>query len=147
VKTSSAAAGRATHRNGNKTDRDDGRAIETAALGVGDRIVRTGRADFATPATAAKRKQTEKQFMQAVIDFARFRGWMVFHPFDSRRSEPGWPDLVLVRDRCLIFAELKVEPNKPTKAQREWLTALDLAGAETYVWYPRMWDAIETVLR
>jgi hypothetical protein len=88
-----------------------------------------------------------KKFQAKVVKFAIEHGWMSYHTWKSANSAPGFPDLVLVRGRCLIFAELKVEPNKPTKDQREWLTALDLAGAETYLWYPRMWDAIETVLR
>lgn len=36
---------------------------------------------------------------------------LVFHEAIAMRSEPGWPDLVLIRrrDRRLIFAELKMD--------------------------------------
>jgi hypothetical protein len=43
-------------------------------------------------------KQTERQFERAIVEYAKLSGWKAFHPFDSRRSEPGWPDLTLVRD-------------------------------------------------
>lgn len=98
-------------------------------------------------AVAPDWRTNEKKFLQRVVDVATDHGWLVYHTWNSANSSPGFCDLVLVRDRCLIFAELKIRPNKPTAAQRRWLEALDLAGAETYVWYPDQWDAIEVVLR
>lgn len=90
-------------------------------------------------------KETEKQFMGRVIALAKLNGWKVYHTHDSRRSEPGFPDLVLVRER-VIFAELKADKGKPTKAQREWLLALESGGATFLVWRPRDWDDIVKVL-
>ena len=46
----------------------------------------------------------EKQVQSAILDVARLLGWRVYHTFDSRKSEAGFPDLVLVRDR-VIYAE------------------------------------------
>jgi VRR-NUC domain len=57
----------------------------------------------------------------------------------------GFPDLVLVRDR-VIFAELKREGGKLSAAQREWVEALEKAGAETYVWFPSMLDQVAEIL-
>ena len=67
---------------------------------------------------------SEKQFQQAVIDMARLHRWLVYHTHDSRRSDPGFPDLTLVRDGRLIFAELKTEKGKATYDQVFWLHAL-----------------------
>src|SRR5262245_2047627 len=61
--------------------------------------------------------QTEKRFMQTVIDYARLRGWLVYHALDSRGSAPGFPDLVFARDGDVVFAELKIGSKKPTKDQ------------------------------
>jgi len=62
---------------------------------------------------------------------------MAFHPFDSRRSTPGWPDIVLVRPPSVIFAELKTATGRLTPAQRTWLDALDgCPGVEAYLWRP-----------
>jgi len=81
---------------------------------------------------------TEKELLQAVRDLARLRNWLVYHTHDSRRSEPGFPDLVLVKDRVL-FVELKSERGKPTPAQNEWHVALWQAGATLFVWRPSDW--------
>ena len=40
---------------------------------------------------------TEEQFQQQIIDLADVRGWWHYHTRDSRRSDEGFPDLVLVR--------------------------------------------------
>jgi hypothetical protein len=71
----------------------------------------------------------EKQFQTAVVDMARWLGWSVYHTHDSRRSEPGFPDLVLVSDR-VIFAELKTTTGVLAPAQRRWLERLAEAFAE-----------------
>jgi VRR-NUC domain len=75
----------------------------------------------------------EKQWQATVVDAARLLGWKVFHPYDSRRSEPGWPDLTLVRPPRLVFVELKVH-GRLTGAQRRWLSLLAACGAEAYLW-------------
>jgi hypothetical protein len=56
-------------------------------------------------------------------------GWRVYHTWDSRKSEPDFPDLVLVRDR-VMFAELKSPRGRLRKDQAAWLCALRAAGAE-----------------
>lgn len=82
---------------------------------------------------------TEKQWQKQVVELARTLGWTVYHTFDSRRSQPGFPDLVLVRDR-VIYVELKREQGKLTDAQAGWLDRLNRAGAETYCWRPHDWE-------
>ncbi len=89
--------------------------------------------------------ESEKQFQAAVVQAARLLGWMCFHPFDSRRSESGFPDLVLVRER-VVFAELKTEKGRASPAQWKWIDALIGAGQETHVWRPSNWPLIEKVL-
>lgn len=104
-------------------------------------------------------KQSEKQFEAAVVEFAKLNGWKVFHPFDSRRSEAGWPDLTLVRDGWLVFAELKTEKGALSRKQREWLEALQIPSWRLHtrpgyeealmlvrVWRPSDWPEIERVL-
>jgi len=81
--------------------------------------------------------------------YARLCGWLVYHTFNSSKSDPGFPDLVLVRDGRIVYAELKTEKGRLTKHQRDWLKALDDAGQEVYVWRPSDWDhgRIQEVLK
>ncbi len=91
---------------------------------------------------------TEKQLQAAIVKTARLLGWRVYHTFDSRRSEPGFPDLTMVKDGRLIFAELKSAKGRATEEQLAWLDALG-ACAETYLFYPRDWldGTVERTLR
>jgi hypothetical protein len=80
---------------------------------------------------------SEADLQAAVVDLARRLGWLVFHDYDSRRSTPGFPDLVCVHPRsgALIFAELKTARGKVTPEQDAWLRALAVRGA-AFVWRP-----------
>jgi len=71
-----------------------------------------------------------------VIELAEVCGWSWQHQTISRRSNPGWPDLVLVREPVILFRELKTERGKVTKAQQEWLDRLTACGLDAGVWRP-----------
>lgn len=90
---------------------------------------------------------SEKAFMQAVIDSARLHGWLVYHTHDARRSEPGFPDLVLLRGPQILVFELKTERGKLSDAQKRWLSAFEAAAVPTYVLRPSAWDEIQLALR
>ena len=79
---------------------------------------------------------TEKQFQSKVITLAKTLGWKMYHTYDSRRSEPGFPDLVLVKNKVL-FRELKTDTGKLRTEQKEWGDALTAAGCDFKVWRPR----------
>ena len=92
--------------------------------------------------------QTEAQFQSTVIQYAELKGCLVYHTHDSRRSQPGFPDLTMVRRTRLIFAELKREDGEPTEAQMEWIFDLrwSVEGVEVFLWRPSDWHEIERVL-
>jgi hypothetical protein len=102
---------------------------------------------------------TERELQKGVIDCARLFGWRVAH-FRPAQTARGWrtpveadgagfPDLVLVRDGRLIFAELKSGTGKLGDAQQVWLDALELVNTahvcgpciEVYVWKPDDWTS------
>lgn len=84
---------------------------------------------------------TEKQFQQQIIGLARTLGWRVYHPYDSRRSVPGFPDLVLVHPaRGVLWRELKTEKGRASPAQHDWLHALIEADQDATIWRPRHWN-------
>jgi len=122
--------------------------LEAMALARGGKVTSFGgtvaTAQPAAPAVLPP-EISEKDFMAKVIELAESQGWHCYHTHDSRRSEAGFPDLTLVRER-VIYVELKTEIGKLTKAQREWIKALAWAGGETYVWRPRDWPEVQKVL-
>jgi hypothetical protein len=89
----------------------------------------------------------EKNFMADVIKEAKRQGWKVFHVYNSSKSEPGWPDLYMLRGPRCIVRELKVPPNKTTPEQDEWLAALREAGHDAEVWNPKDWQEIIQTLK
>jgi hypothetical protein len=98
---------------------------------------------------------SEKQFQQQIVDLARLHSWRVYHPWDSRRSAAGWPDLVLAR-LCpsqrgvtteLLFLECKTERGRLTEAQRDWLFVLGaVPGVTARVVRPSDWPEIVALL-
>lgn len=89
---------------------------------------------------------TEKDWSGQVAALCRATGWLRYHTYRSERSQPGFPDETLVRDR-VVFLELKTETGKLSDHQKEWLTALHRAGAEVYVARPRDLQAVAEVLQ
>lgn len=82
---------------------------------------------------------TEYQFQSQVIELAQFHGYrLIYHTHDSRRSQLGFPDLVLIslgRGRCL-FRELKTATGRMSPAQTLWIGGLQKAGLDAGVWRP-----------
>ena len=82
---------------------------------------------------------TERELQAAVERIADLTGWQYYHTHDSRRSAPGFPDLVLARGKRVIFAELKSAGGRLSITQKEWLDTLEHTPAEVYVWRPKDW--------
>ncbi len=90
----------------------------------------------------------EADFQASVLELAGVFGWLGFHVHNSRGSRPGFPDLTMVRDDHLLFAELKRGRRKPTAPQAAWLEALAKAtSVSAHVWRPANWIEIERALR
>ena len=84
---------------------------------------------------------TESQFQSAIIQFAKLRGWSVYHTHNSRRSEKGFPDLCLVREKVL-FREVKTDKGRLSKEQIAWGKRLQEAGADFAIWRPEIKEQI-----
>lgn len=122
-----------------------------------------------TPRALYVYPEDEDSWLAWVTDYATRvarPAWRRYHTRNAKGSDPGFPDLVLVRPPRLIFAELKTDSPraKVTADQRAWLD--DLAGVgidpgwedqarrrlsgpmvETYVWRPADRPDIERILR
>ena len=93
------------------------------------------------------RHVSERDWQATVIEYARTMGWAVYHPWMSLHSASGWPDLSMVRDGRLVFAELKTETGRVSKSQRAWIALLSaVPGVEVFLWRPSAWPEVERVL-
>jgi hypothetical protein len=87
----------------------------------------------------------EADWQRDVVNLAKTLGWKTWHNYNARKSDFGWPDLFLARDRT-IHLELKREKGKPTEQQKDWLRALIQAGAEAYIARPHDLDILGRIL-
>ena len=90
---------------------------------------------------------SERKFQSEIIAHARKLGWLVYHTYDSRGSEPGFPDLVLVHPKFgTLFRELKTDYAQLTEEQSHWGDQLTASGANWDVWRPFDMDDIFKIL-
>lgn len=90
---------------------------------------------------------SEKTLMQSVLDLARLNGWLCYHVHDSRRSAPGFPDILAIRGAELLAIECKSQRGKLTSDQERWLRAF--AGVErvaSLMVKPAGWDQVVEML-
>jgi hypothetical protein len=99
------------------------------------------------------REITEASWQSTVVALAKARGWTVYAPPPNRpanghiiNTRAGYPDLTMVRDGRILWAELKKETGKLTAEQVAWLDLLLLAGAEVAVWRPSDLETVQAVL-
>jgi len=110
-------------------------------------------------------KMSERELQGRTIELARLCGYYVYHTHDSRRSEPGFPDMIAVHESrpVAIVAEFKSETGKLTKGhtdqrgryhpgQADWLRRWhDISTNPESRIYTRLWrpghtDEIEDML-
>lgn len=79
---------------------------------------------------------TEKDLLEQCRAATKVLGLLCYHTHDSRRSEPGFPDLVIVGRHGVLIRELKRQRGGVTPEQSAWLNALAAAGVDADVWRP-----------
>jgi hypothetical protein len=92
---------------------------------------------------------TEKQLQEAVIEAAGYLGYRHFHAFDMRRSDVGFPDLLLLRERdgrCYAI-ECKSSTGRPTSAQLDWIAAFAACGIPAMIVRPIDLDTVLEMLK
>jgi hypothetical protein len=101
---------------------------------------------------------TEKQLERAIVEMARFFGWIVFHARPAQTQKgwrtpvaydgKGYPDLTLVGPR-VVFAEIKALPSGKLSAEQVvWRDRIHAAGGEWYLWTSKEWQdgTVEKIL-
>jgi hypothetical protein len=82
---------------------------------------------------------TEAELQAQILDLCKHMGLLAYHTYDSRRSVPGFPDLVIVGKDHMLYRELKTDRGRVSEEQDLWLEALHHVGADAKVWRPRDW--------
>lgn len=91
---------------------------------------------------------TEAQFQQAVLEMAQRLGWLCYHVYDSRRSVPGFPDIVSVHPHHgVVFLELKTVKGRVRPEQQRWIDTLSAVGQRAYIVRPTDMDFLESMFR
>jgi hypothetical protein len=93
---------------------------------------------------------SEAEFQRRVMKVATQLGWLWYHAYDPISDAAGFPDLVLVRRKRLLFAELKTEKGKLSKEQQRWFELLNTVisdHCDVYVWRPSMMEDIVEILK
>lgn len=98
------------------------------------------------PAAALHGVQSEAAFQRAVEDLLDLYGWRWHHEVDSRKSKPGFPDLIACRRDRALAIELKSARGVVSADQRAWIAALQGSGVETHIWRPKDMDEVVKVL-
>ena len=100
---------------------------------------------------------SEQEFQTQVVDLARRFGWRYFHArpgmtkggrwATQMSGDVGYPDLTLVRDDQLIFAELKSDAGTATDQQMKWFYALnDVEYVSSMLWRPHHLETVAELL-
>ena len=84
-------------------------------------------------------KMTEAELQESVRLMCRHLGLYHYHPRDSRRSEPGWPDSTIIGPHRIIYRELKSEWGRLSPEQTRVGYLLQAAGQNWQVWRPSDW--------
>ena len=100
----------------------------------------------------AAKSMAEKELQKNIRDLAKVMGWdFVYSIPDSRMATAkGMPDLLMLKEKRLLFAELKTQSGKLRLEQRQVLYLLKIIeGVEVHVWRPSDWldGTIERILK
>lgn len=83
---------------------------------------------------------SEDQLLENIRQVCGVKRLLCYHTHRSDRSEPGFPDLVIVDGLQLRFWELKRETGRVKKEQQVWLDALSaLPDIDVRVVRPSDW--------
>jgi hypothetical protein len=93
---------------------------------------------------------SERDLQQLIIDLATTFGFWHFHARDMRRSDTGWPDLILARPRSpLLVWEIKAARGKLSDEQYDWgVVLMQVPGIDYRVIRAADWAyVVETLTR
>ena len=122
------------------------RSMNYSAADIAHIVAQPGYGVVGEPVPGLPEDTPEELLLAKIRDVAKAWGWLTYHTHDSRKSESGFPDLVLTNGVSLLMYELKDNQKKPSKEQALWLSMLaHTEKVEQGIWRPR--DFPEIVAR
>ena len=90
---------------------------------------------------------THDQLDNRVREICQVLGLLHYHTYDSRKSEPGFPDWCIAGNGSIYYVENKAGRDTLSVDQRKWFFALD-RQPHVYCWVVRAHtiDVLDTVL-
>lgn len=96
------------------------------------------------PDTLTRPLPREQELRQCVVDTARLFGWLVYWTHRSDHSPAGCPDLILVRQRTVLWIELKRDDRARLRPEQQaWADHLIAAGQDWRRWTWTSWHSGE----
>jgi len=91
----------------------------------------------------------EAQLLREVLGVAAKHKVLAYHSYGPPVSTKGFPDLVIVGEHGVIFAELKSDDGETSAEQDLWIWTLAAAGFPCQLWRPEDLDSgeIEQLIR
>lgn len=71
---------------------------------------------------------TEAQLQETLRVVALRGGWRYFHNYDARRSPAGFPDIIAIRNGCMVVFEVKKQKGRVSAQQQDWIDAFGSLG-------------------
>lgn len=92
--------------------------------------------------------QSEAAYQDNIVQLAEAYGWWSYHVRDSRGSNAGFPDLMLVRGVDLRFLEVKAQKGRVRPEQEMVIGALrHVERVHADIVRPSDWPRLEQALR
>ena len=89
--------------------------------------------------------ELESGFQAAIVELVKATGNRAYHTYNSRKSEPGFPDLTIYGSVGFLMVETKRVKTKCTGPQLETGARLVEVGVDWLVWRPHDWPELEVV--
>jgi len=92
-------------------------------------------------------RMSEAEFQKRVVEYATRHFWLVWWTPISKRTNPGEPDLRMLRPPRYVLAELKSQTGRIRPEQAIALEYATQSNIENYLWRPSNWNEIIEILK
>ena len=101
-----------------------------------------------SPSVLKIRQHPEQDLQNKIIKLAKVYGYeQIYHTWRSDHSPAGFPDLILLREKRMVVAEIKSEKGILSPEQYFWLCAFRKITKDVYLWKPSDWQELTEVLK